>query len=397
MTSIPTAKHAVTAPDADLTTPSAARLLRIALGLHFVVAAIATAQRLIVGSQINNFLIFRSSFFHLLSGQDLYAAYPVEHFDFYKYSPTWAMLFAPYAVVPIPVGLMLWNLTNAVLLATALSMLLPARAAAWALAIVFFESLGAIQNAQSNGVAAALMILALVATERGATARGAWAVAVGASIKIFPACAGLFGVLGRDRVRHVAWCVGAGLVLLALPLLVTPADTLLMQYRSWAELGARDHLHIKQAWVGGIAESFLGRAIPHAPIQLVGIAWILLVSALSARVWDDGVVRRLLLASLLGFATIFNHKGESPTYVIAFAGLGIWWSVLPRERWRDGVVLATFALGSLGGTDLAPRGWRGTYHQGWQVKAICMTVAWCAMQWDLWQRVRPPTTGRAAG
>lgn len=397
MTSIPAAEHTVTSTDADLSRPSAARLLRIVFGLHVVVAAIATAQRLVVGSQINNFLIFRSSFFHLLGGQDLYAAYPPEHFDFYKYSPTWAMLFAPYAIVPIPVGLMLWNLTNAVLLATALSMLLPARAAAWALAIVFFESLGAIQNAQSNGVAAALMILALVAAERGGTARGAWAVAVGASIKIFPACAGVFGVLGRDRVRHVAWCVGAGLVLLALPLLVTPAETLLMQYRSWAEIGARDHLHIKQAWVGGIAESFLGRAIPHAPIQLVGIAWILLMSALAARVWEDGVVRRLLLASLLGFATIFNHKGESPTYVIAFAGLGIWWSVLPRERWRDVVVLATFVLGSLGGTDLAPRGWRGTYHQGWQVKAICMTVAWCAMQWDLWQRLRTSPARHATG
>ena len=100
-----------------------------------------------------------------------------------------------------------------------------------------------------------LLYTSLVASERQRTASGALAIAVGASIKIFPACAGLFGVLGRDRGRHIGWCVLTGVVLLALPLLITPPDTLLMQYRSWAEIGARDHLHIKQAWIGGIVES----------------------------------------------------------------------------------------------------------------------------------------------
>lgn len=365
----------------------ASRWLTVAILLHVIIAAVATIQRLVVGSQINNFLIFRSSFFHLLRGQDLYGAYPLEHFDFYKYSPTWAFLFAPFAVVPIPLGLVLWNLTNAVLLCVAMRLLLPARAAAWALAIVFFEALGAIQNAQSNGVAAALMILALVASERQSLGPGAFAIACGTSIKIFPISAGIFGVLAPARHKHVLWCLAAGAVLLALPLLVTPPDTLLAQYRSWAAIGARDHLDIKQAWIGGIVESFRGRAIPHAPIQVVGVVWIVFISWRAARAWDNDIVRRLLLASLLVFATIFNHKGESPTYVIAYAGLGIWWSVLPRERWRDALVLAAFVIGSLGGTDIAPRGWRSAVHQGWQLKALCAVVAWGAMQVDLWRAI----------
>ncbi len=375
---------------------SASRLLTTAVVLHVLVAVVATVQRLVVGSQINNFLIFRSSYFHLLRGQDLYAAYPLEHFDLYKYSPTWALLFAPFAVVPIPAGLVLWNLANALLLTIALAMLLPARAAAWALGIVFFEALGAIQNAQSNGLAAALMILALVASERQRHAVGALAIAVGTSIKIFPISAGIFGLLGRAPRRHVVWCVAAGIVLLALPLLVTPLDTLLEQYRSWAAIGARDHLHIKQAWIGGIAESFRGRAVPHAPIQLAGIGWIVFISWKASRAWDDALVRRLLLASLLAFATIFNHKGESPTYVIAYAGLGIWWSLLPRERWRDAVMLAAFVIGSLGGTDLAPRSWRAEYHQGWQLKALFTVIAWSVMQHDLWLAIRRSPTAAPA-
>ncbi|MEQ1694176.1 MAG: hypothetical protein ABMA00_23015, partial [Gemmatimonas sp.] len=190
--------------------------------------------------------------------------------------------------------------------------------------------------------------------------------------------------------------IAAGAVLLALPLLVTSPDILLQQYRSWLAIGVRDHLYVKQAWIGGIVETFRDEAIPHAPIQAVGIGWILFLSWHAARVWDDALVRRLFLASLLGFATLFNHKGESPTYVIAFAGLGIWWSVLPRARWRDAVLLIAFVIGSLGGADTVPRAWRSAYHQGWQLKALVTLIAWLAMQRDLWITMRASRTRNAA-
>ena len=356
--------------------------------LHVLAAAGSTVQRLLAGSQINNFLIFRSSFFHLLKGQDLYTLYPPEHFDLYKYSPTWALLFAPFAVVPIPVGVVLWNVVNALALCVALALLLPARAAAWALLIVFFEALGAIQNAQSNGLVAALIILALVLSERERVAGGALAVALGTSVKVFPIGAGLFGLMDDRRWRHIAWCVVAGLVLLALPLLVTPFATLVEQYRSWGAMGSQDHLSVEQAWIGGIVETALGRAVPHAPFQVAGVVWIGVTAWLASRVWDDALVRRLLLASVLGFSVLFNHKGESPTYVIAFAGAGIWWSVMPRARWRDGLVLALVVVGSLGGSDLFPKSFRQAYYRGWQLKAVMTTIGWFGLQWDLWGVMR---------
>lgn len=374
----------------------AARWLVAATLLHVASALGTTVQRLAADAQINNFLIFRSSFHHLLKGQDLYTLYPLEHFDLYKYSPTWALLFAPFAVVPIPVGVVLWNVANAVMLCAALALLLPPRAAAWALLIAFFEALGAIQNAQSNGLVAGLMILALVLSERERVAGGALAVAIGTSVKIFPVGAGLFGLMDGRRWRHVAWCVVAGIALLALPLLVTPWSTLLDQYRSWAAMGSRDHLSVEQAWVGGIVETMLGRAVPHLPFQSAGGVWIALTAWWASRAWDDARVRRLLLASVLGFSVLFNHKGESPTYVIAFAGAGIWWSVMPRARWRDALVVLLVVIGSLGGSDLFPKAWRQAYYRGWQLKAVMTTIAWLALQWDLWnsllrQRNMPET------
>jgi len=374
--------------------PAQRRWLWLMIGIHLLVPTLATVQRLARDGKINNFLIFRSSYYHLMRGVDLYAAYPAEHFDLYKYSPTWAMLFAPFAALPVPAGLLLWNLLNAASLAIAIGMLLSTREAAWALLIVFFEALGATQNAQSNGLAAALMIGAFIAAERSHLALGGWAVAAGTSIKLFPISAGLFGLLSPHRVRHVLWCLISGAALLALPLLVTPFDTLLMQYRSWGALSAKDALSIGQMWIGGSVETFRGASISHAPIQAVGLAWLLASGWYAARAWHDTTVRRLMLASVLGFATIFNHKGESPTYVIAFAGIGIWWSILPRAGWRNVLVLLAFVVGSLGGTELVPPAYRTAYHQGWQLKAITTTVAWIALQWDVWRSVRRASTAR---
>ena len=60
----------------------------------------------------NNFEIFRTAWGNLVAGRDLYAANPSHH-DFFKYSPTFALLFAPFAMVPFGVGMVFWNAVNA--------------------------------------------------------------------------------------------------------------------------------------------------------------------------------------------------------------------------------------------------------------------------------------------
>src|SRR6478735_10342369 len=135
------------------------RRVELLVGLLWVAAVIvATVQQGFV-HQNNNFLIFRAAALHLLHEQDLYAAYPAEHFDFYKYSPTFALLFLPFALPPFGVAMLLWNALNAGALYLAIGMVLPQRAATVARAIVFLDMLGSLQNVQSNSLVAALIIL----------------------------------------------------------------------------------------------------------------------------------------------------------------------------------------------------------------------------------------------
>ena len=69
---------------------------------------------------MNNFLIFRASFFHLWDGVSLYQLYPSEHHDLFKYSPTFAMLMGLFAWLPKELGGTLWNLLGVILFSMAL-------------------------------------------------------------------------------------------------------------------------------------------------------------------------------------------------------------------------------------------------------------------------------------
>ncbi len=362
------------------------------VAFYLLVASAITAQQTLGHARSNNFAIFRASFWHLVRGQDLYAWYPAEHWDLFKYAPTCALLFAPFAVVPYGAGLLAWNLLNALALSGAVVMLLPGRAGVAALLIVLLEALGALQNTQSNALVAGLMVLSVVALERQRVAAGAAAIIAGATIKVFPLSAGLFGLLTPMRWRHVAWCALVGVAFLVLPLTVTSPDMLAMQYRSWLAVQEQDTAKVGMAWMGGLIELALGHAIPHAPVQLFGVLVVLAGAWLARDQWDNATVRRLLLSSLLIFSVVFNHMAESPSFVIAFTGLGIWWASMPRERWRDVLVVLILLLGSVGGSDIVPKRIRVEYHGKIQLKAIVTLIGWFALQYDVWRTVQRNAT-----
>jgi hypothetical protein len=180
------------------------------------IAVIAATVQQGIQHQNNNFLIFRAASVHLLHGQDMYAAYPALHLDKFKYSPTFALLFLPFAVPPFAIATLLWNALNAGALWVAIGMVLPRRGAVVARAIVFLDMLGSLQNVQSNALVAGLIILTFAAYERRHTVLGTISAVVGASIKVFPLAALSFAIFHPRKVRvAVATLVAtAGLLLL---------------------------------------------------------------------------------------------------------------------------------------------------------------------------------------
>jgi hypothetical protein len=337
----------------------------------------------------NNFLIFRWSFLNLVSGHDMYAAQPQHHTDLYKYSPSFAVLFAPFALIPFSISLALWDALNALLLFHAVDRLLPTREAALALALIYLEVLRSMQRSQSNSLVTALVILAFLALEQRKQLGAAISIAIGAVVKIFPLATVALAILYGRRVRFALLMVVAMALVLALPLLVVSPAELAAQYQSWRAVEAADALSVGGGGGGGLYGGVMqqlrlifGVSWPNWPVQLAGTVLLLLPLA-RWRNWSDAGFRLRFLCALLVYMVIFNHQSESPSFVIAVTGIAIWFVTTPRTWWHTTVLVLTILVVSISSTDITPRNWQRDFFVHYRLKTIPCTMAWLTMMWEL--------------
>jgi hypothetical protein len=370
-------------------------LRRPLLILYGVSAALVTVQQAVVGRS-NNFRVFRAASINLLAGRDLYAAHPEQHFDFYKYSPTFALLFVPLAYLPFALAFLCWSLLNALLLWYAVARLLPGRPATIALALVYLEVLFAMQYGQSNALVAALVILAFVALERGRSGGAAALLALDAGIKIFPIAGVALAAFHPRRLRFAALCAAALAVLALLPLAVVPPHELATQYRSWRAIEAADAAQVNRGYaLMQYLYMWFGADWPNWPVQLAGTALLLLPVALGRRRWEDLAFRRLFLCSLLVYMVLFNHQSERATFVIAFTGIAIWYVSAPASRWRTAVMAFTLLVMVLHDVEIVPRWVKHEILIPYRIKGLPCLVAWLTMQWELLVMALPPRSAPA--
>jgi hypothetical protein len=369
----------------------AERALRWIAVLYLATAVLVAVQRTVL-SRENNFFIFRAAFEHLRSGADLYAAYPDLHADFFKYSPTFALLFGPFAVFPPTVGFALWAGVCAFAVWLGVRRLIPARPAAIALGIAWIAVLGDLQRAQSNALVAGLMVLAWSAFERQRHLGAASAIAAGAFVKIFPLAAAVGALLHR-RWWRFSLIFGAVMAVGALlPIVAAAPGSLGDQYASWYAIETQDAVEQPRIGVGGADlyaglmgqfHVWFGTDWPHWPTQLAGLVILLLPLLLQRARFRERIFRIQLLASLLIFCVLFNHQAESPSYVIAMIGVAIWFAASERATWRVWIAAACVAIVNLASTDLMPRSLYREYYVPLLLKTLPLIPAWILLQLEL--------------
>lgn len=364
-------------------TPASARqfIARHWVGALYLLAAIIVSVQRLVLEKHRVFLLYREAFHDLIAGRNLYVDRSADYLDFFRYSPTFALAFGPIALLPEAAGLLLWNTLNAMALYAALRALLPERRARVAQLIALADLVRSMQSSQMNALLTALMIASCLAYAADRSWRGALAVNAGAFSKMFPAASGIFALLRPDRVRHLLILTAVAVVMLLLPALVVGPGELLQQYRWWSVIAPGQ----SKPWFSlmDLLNVWTGRTWPTAPIQAAGLALFLLPVALRRDAWQDAGWQRLLLCSLLLFSVLFNHRAETPSYVIALAGIGIWFAAGPRARLHVAVLVLTLLLATVGTSDLTPKSVREEFLEPWRVKVVPLIVAWIIMQVEL--------------
>ncbi len=349
---------------------------------YSLLAIIAAVQKLNLNpnekgfTNYENYRIFRLSWHYFSTGQNPYAG-NIETWDLYKYSPAFAVFMAPFQQLPDTLGLPLWNLLNALPLLAALLALpgLAPKHRHWAAWFVLPELMINLQNHQSNGLMAALFLGCYIALERNRPFSAAGLAVAGGFLKIF----GIFAAPLVVFYRRTWGVFALGLVFWGVFLAFSPAfvvgwGKLLQNYIWWGELLQNDHSASVGLSVTGWLESWFGLQPSKVSVTVVGLLMMAVATLLQA---FRGRSPLPILASWMLWVVIFNHKAESPTFVIALVGAAVWyWQKERQQCWETALLIGVFVFASITPTDLVPHDLRQNWIQPYVLKAVPCIVLW---------------------
>ncbi|NPD44241.1 MULTISPECIES: glycosyltransferase family 87 protein [unclassified Lentimicrobium] len=335
-------------------------------------------------SHYNNYEIFKYSHHHLFQGKNLYVIHPTEHFDFFKYSPSFAVFFGVFSHFPDWIGLMLWSLLNALLLVYSFYYLprISNFSKGLMVMIVLLELITALLNAQSNALLAALMILSFGKMEKGKEFWASFFMVSSVFIKVFGLVGFAIFLLYPKKWKVVLYSFFWFAVWLILPLAFINLEKYQFLVESWMNLlGAEKITYLNFSFLS-VLKLISSVPINNLFIQVLGVV-VFLIPMLFCKKYQFYRFRLLTLASILIWVVIFNHRAESPTFVIAMAGIAIWFVASPKNKWNIALFASSIILTSLALTDAFPPIVRREFIVPYSVKAWPCIAIWFKIVYDM--------------
>lgn len=359
-------------------------------GLWVLLAIIAWLTKYFPG-KYNNFLIFRESFWHAIQQVSLYGEYPAQYNDVFLYGPFFSLFVAPFAITPLWMGLLTWLVSLSLLLYIAIRCMPLKRGQH--IFIYWFcahELLTALFMSQFNIGIAALIILSFVCIEKEKDFWAAFFILLGTFIKLYGIVGLAFFFFSRHKIKFSFSCVFWTAVMFGAPMLFFGTEYIVNQYMEWfTELTGKND---KNAFSLMQNVSFLGMVRKISQCSTYSDIWLILsglvifgLPYLRIRQYKHIAFRYTLLASVLLFVVLFSTGSESSTYIIAFAGVAIWYVAAPWKRSKTDIALMIFAfiLTSMSPSDLFPKYIRVHYVYPYALKALPCMLIWLKLSYEM--------------
>ncbi len=354
--------------------------LKVLLWLYLAISIGVSIHKYFCGP--TNYITFATSFWELIKGIDIY--FPVPKIWDYKYSPSFSVLFAPMAVLPVFLGSLVWTLLNSFVLYLAVSKLeIEQKSKAFILWFIIFEYITSLQNFQSNILIAGLMLFTLNRLDNKNPFWGAFTVAVSFFIKIFGAASGILFFIYPNKKKFLLYGLLWGVIIAALPLMFVSPSWLLHLYESWYKTMSADMSGYFGYSVMMLANKLV--EVPKLYIQLTGLLILISPLIFSYKHFSEYKNRLIYTASIMIWTVIFNHKAESSTFIIAATGAAIWYVNSHRSILDKILIIGVFIFTTLSYTDLPARILE-RFCDLPTVKTLPCVLVWIKIQFDLLRR-----------
>ena len=359
-----------------------------------VLALTASIQSLLSGTgspqknkdynKSNNFMIFKNSFHHLVNNEDLYAAYPEEAWDIYKYTPTLSVFFGVFELLPHWTGLIIWNLINTLMLLFAVYYLpnLGKLGKGMILLIVSIDLMTSVQNGQSNGLIAGLLVFSFGLLENKKYLLAAFCIVFSAFIKPFGIVGFAMFLLYPKMWKLIFYSVLWTVLFFLLPLLFVSISQYHNLILNYLNMMGHDHSTLMGYSMMGWLNSWFHIEVDKNIVVLTG-AIIFLIPLYKFSQYKNYDFRLLTLTSILIWVVIFNHMAESPTFIIAMTGIALWFIRGEKNIFNIVLFVLAFIFTSLSLTDIFPKFIREDFFRPYSIKAFPCIIIWFKIIYDM--------------
>lgn len=361
------------------------------LAVFIILPVVTTYRQYHTGTSHNNYLIFIYTFFHAEEHLNLFSRYP-EYGDMNHYGPFFSMLIAPFAMLPEFIGMFFWELVNTLFLYYAVQTLplknTKINAVYW---IIAHELLTALFACQINPSITAIIILAYTLIDRKQNFWAAFLIMLGTFIKLYGIVGMAFFFFAKEKPKLIAYCIFWAFIFLLTPMLFFGPEYIISQYQEWyLSLSAKQIENATlDSWQDisfmGIVRRVTGNPnLSNLPFLIPGII-LFCLPYLRVKQYQSQSFRLMYLASTLIFTVIFSNSSESPTYIIAFAGVAIWFVLEEKPISQTAIALFVFAilLTTLAPSDIYPKYIRVNYIMHYSLKALPCVLIWFYISYQL--------------
>jgi hypothetical protein len=356
--------------------------------IWFLVAILDGLAQVLRGKDaINNYLIFKHVFTHTIQQVNLYATYPLLYNDSNHYGPVFSLIIAPFALLPNIIAIPLWNFFNAFLLYKAIKLLpLKKHMHHAILLICIIEMSTAAHSLQFNASVAACIIAAYAFTKNNKTIWATFCIMLGFYVKLYGIVGLVFWLFSKQKLQFVGYSVLWAVVFFILPMAIANPSFIVQCYYDWyASLQQKNTLNqalaagnMQDISVMGMVKRIFGLPNLSNLIVLAPALLVYLFSLLQFKQYKNTIYQLLLLAQTLLFVVCFSTGSESPTFIIALAGVAIWFVVLPspKQVWHWCVLAFVFVFTCLVATDVVPYYIKITFIRPYALKVLPCFVVW---------------------
>ena len=342
-------------------------------------------------NRANNYLIYRGSFWNAVRGWNLYMPNPEEYADLHHYGPVFSLLFAPFAIGPKWIGLLLWGIALTLFLYWSI------RKSQFTkhqqLFILWFcahEMLTALYMQQFNIATAATILLAyyLIETERDFWA--AFFIMLGTFVKAYSIVGLAFFFFSKHKGKFIVALIFWAVVMFVAPMPFFHGwDYIVTQYHEWyislSNKNAENMVNImNNISLLGMVHRISG--VWFSDLWLI-VPGLILFALPYLRIYQYKYVgfRQTLLASVMMFVVLFSTGSESSGYIIPLIGVVVWYTAAPwkRTKWDIALMVFVFILSSMSPSDLFPAYLRKEFVQPYALKALPVTIVWFQLCYEM--------------